>query len=191
MRIGFADQKVLWQGGLPHAHLHVGNGKETFARVGCVVTSVAMACRYLGARSGALPAEVNRRGIAAGAFPPGKSACVVRDLIDSQGCLISGKDFPGPGQHAAVDSLRPIIEQTIKAGGVLLVHVDYDAHLGGDFIGDHWCCAYAIEDGMLLMGDPATAKKESLFMDSLSGAVEWGSKKKKYTIKRVVSVFPF
>ena len=189
MRIGEADQRPIWQGGKPHGQQFVGLGIETFARVGCVVTSVAIALRLLGARAGAMPIEVQNRGLAAGGvWAKNSSACSVRGLIDAQRDLISGQDFPGPGQHAAADSILRIVEATLKAGGVCLLHVDHDSDRGGDILGDHWVVAYAIEDGFLFCSDPATARNEKLRLPDLTGDVLWGKKKRLYQARRVVSV---
>lgn len=193
MRIGKEQIPVIWQGAKPHGNQFVGNGLESFRAVGCVVTCVAMACRYLGARAGATPIDVNNKGIKLGAFAKNSSACTVRDLIDSQGCIISGNDLPGAGRYSSVDDLRPFIETTIQRGGVCLLHVDYDSKTGGDEIGDHWICAFAIDTNSreILCGDPATARTESLSLDTLSAVVSWQNKKKPYLVRRAVAIFPF
>lgn len=191
MRVGKADQQVIWQGGKPHGQQFVGLGIETFARVGCVVTSVAMALRLLGAKAGAMPLEVQNKGLMkGGVWAKNSSACSVRALIDSQGSIISGQDFPGPGQHSAPDAVLRIVEKTIESGGVCLLHVDHDSAIpGGDQIGDHWIVAYAFDADHVYCADPATARNERLRRGDLSGIVMWGKKQRAYSARRVVSVF--
>ena len=190
-RIGYPDQPVIWQGSYPHGLMSVGRGSAGCAAVGCVVTSVAMALRFLGVRAGATPMTVQTAGLARlGVWAPGASGCVVPELVRAQKGLTVGVDADGAGIAAPVDRLSPLILQTLSSGGVALLSVDYDASVkGGDSIGDHWVCAYAADDAWLYLADPATAKVEKIGRTTLAATVMWGRRRRPYVGARAVTVF--
>jgi hypothetical protein len=191
MRSGYADQPVIWQGSYPHGPMSVGRGNQKCGAVGCVITSVAMALRYLGVRAGATPTTVQTAGLARpGVWAPGASGCVVPELVRAQTGLAVGVDADGPGIKAPVDRLSPLILDTLAGGGVALLSVDYDAGVrGGDSIGDHWVCAYAADDDWLYLADPATAKVEKIDRTTLAATVMWGRRRRPYVGARAVTVF--
>ncbi len=189
-RLGYLDQPVIWQGSPPHGPQAVGRGKETFGRVGCVVTSIAQARRTLGERAGANPLDVQAAGLRRlGVWHPGKSGANVPELVRAQGLEV-GVDLDGPGKVADVPRLREAIEDCLRRGGVVLVAVDHDSALpAGDQIADHWGSAHRLEVGRLWFADPATAKVESVDWETLAGNVRWGRKVRPYQVVRVVTVF--
>lgn len=188
---GYPPQPVIWQGAAPHGARHVGNGTQTFALVGCVVTSVAMALRFLGVRAGASPLQVHAAGLLRpGVWAPGASGCVVPELVRAQTDLEVGTDMDGAGRVASVERLRPLLVDAIRAGGVAMVAVDYDAHSPtGDATAEHWCCAFGLDGADLLIADPATSKVERLPLVTLSAGVRWGRRERRYTVVRAVTVF--
>ena len=191
MRIGYRDQPVIWQGSYPHGPMSVGRGQQKCGAVGCVITSVAMALRFLGVRAGATPTTVQTAGLARhGVWADGASGCVVPELVRAQTGLTVDVDADGPGVAAPVDRLSPLILDCLSGGGVALVSVDYDAGVkGGDAIGDHWVCAYAADDDWLHVADPATAKVERLDRTTLSATVMWGRRRRPYVVVRAVTIF--
>ena len=115
---------------------------------------------------------------------------MVPELVRAQTDVEVGEDADGAGRVAPLDRLRPLLTDTIAAGGVALVAVDYDAHdPTGDATAEHWACAYAVDGDDLLIADPATAKPERLPLDSLSAGVRWGRRVRRYTVVRAVTVW--
>ena len=191
MRSGYKDQPVIWQGSYPHGPMSVGRGNQKCGAVGCVITSTAMALRLLGVRAGATPTTVQAAGLARhGVWAEGASGCVVPELVRAQTGLTVDVDADGPGVAVPANRLSPLILDTLSAGGVALVSVDYDAGVRtGDAIGDHWVCAYAADDDWLYVADPATAKVERLDRTTLAASVMWGRRRRPYVIARAVTVF--
>ena len=191
MRSGYKDQPVIWQGSYPHGPMSVGRGNQKCGAVGCVITSTAMALRLLGVRAGATPTTVQAAGLARhGVWAEGASGCVVPELVRAQTGLTVDVDADGPGVAVPANRLSPLILDTLSAGGVALVSVDYDAGVRtGDAIGDHWVCAYAADDDWLYVADPATAKVERLDKTTLAATVMWGRRRRPYVIARAVTVF--
>lgn len=192
MLIGYPAQPVIWQGAKPHGAAHVGRGSQTFGHVGCVVTSVAMALRFLGVKAGAQPLDVQAAGLARPGVWAEGSSCVVPDLIRAQKGLTVGEDVPGAGALVppGPDVLRPLLLGCFERGGVALVCVDYDRDLpAGDPTGEHWCCARGVEGDRLRLADPATAKDESVDLFTLSGPVHWGSVVRPYVVVRVITIY--
>jgi hypothetical protein len=171
--------------------MSVGRGAQKCGAVGCVITSVAMALRFLGVRAGATPTTVQTAGLARhGVWAEGASGCVVPELVRAQTGLAVDVDADGPGVAAPVGRLSPLILDCLSAGGVALVSVDYDAGVRtGDAIGDHWVCAYAADDDWLYVADPATAKVERLDRTTLAASVMWGRRRRPYVVARAVTVF--
>jgi hypothetical protein len=191
VRAGYPDPtSVLWQGRAPWGSMTVGRGKALFGAVGCVVTSVAQARRILGERAGATPLDVQAAGLARnGVWGPGASGAVVSELVRAQG-LDVGVDLDGPGRVAAPDVLRSAVIDCLLHGGVCLGAVDHDSALpSGDSVADHWTCIYAVDDDNLWMTDPATARRERISFEALSGPVSWGRRRRDYRLVRVVTVF--
>lgn len=189
-RLGYPEQPVLWQGDPRWGRRTVGLGQGTFGAVGCVVTSLAMALRFLGVRAGATPLQVQAAGLLRGnVWAPGQSGCVVPALVSAQVDVSPGVDLAGPGRVADKGALRELIMETLTKRGVLLVAVDYDRSLPkGDPIADHWVCCYAVDGDDVLMADPATARTERLLMSTLEGPVKWGKITRRYSVARAVSV---
>jgi hypothetical protein len=115
---------------------------------------------------------------------------VVPELVRAQTGLAVGVDADGPGIAVLANRLSPLILDTLSGGGVALLSVDYDAGVrGGDSIGDHWVCAYAVDDAWLYLADPATAKVEKIDRTTLAGAVMWGRRRRPYVGARAVTIF--
>jgi hypothetical protein len=190
-RLGYADQPVLWQGDPRWGKRTVGLGQGTFGAVGCVVTSLAMALRFLGVRAGATPLQVQAAGLLRGnVWAPGQSGCVVPALVSAQVDVSPGVDLAGPGKVADKGALRELITETLAKRGVLLVAVDYDRSLPkGDPIADHWVCCHAVDGDDVMISDPATARIERLLFQTLEGPVKWGKITRRYSVARAVSVF--
>lgn len=187
--IGHPAQPVIWQGAPPHGRQTVGRGTQTFGAVGCVVTSVAMALRFLGIRAGAMPLDVQALGLARpGVWAPGQSGCVIPELC--RACDLDViDDMDGPGKAAPVERLRGFVVETLQAGGVVLVGVDYDRDApAGDPTAEHWGCAFAIDGDDLLLADPATARTERLLLQTLAGPVRWGRRVRPYQVARAIGV---
>ena len=183
---------VLRQGDPRWSKRTLGNSATvTIASAGCVITSVAMACRVLGVRAGATPLDVMARGIQRpGVWAKGAAGCVVPELVRAQSGLEVGEDLPGAGAAAPTQPLRKLILEALDKGGVALVCVDTDRDAGGDVTGEHWCLATEADGDTLWLADPATGKIESLMLRTLSGSVRWGARTTKaYSVVRAISVF--
>lgn len=194
-RIGYPDQPVIWQGALPHGTVQVGlaTSGAQHGRVGCANVATAMALRFLGARAGATVLDVHRAALARAevVYPVrgNPAAAVIPELVRAQKGLKVIADVAGAGKVASHEAAHDLIVDTLRAGGICLVCVDYDAHLPkGDPTGEHWGCAYAIEDGFVLVADPATARTEKIELSTLRAVVKWGDVERPYHIVRVVAV---
>ena len=166
------------------------SASTTIGAAGCVLTSVAMACRVLGVRAGATPLDCQARGVQRpGVWADGAAGCVVPELARAQGLTV-GEDIPGAGAAAPTQPLRKLILEALDAGGVALVCVDTDRATGGDVTGEHWCLATEADSDTLWICDPATGGLERIVLRTLSGSVRWGkAKTKAYSVVRAVSLF--
>lgn len=200
MRIGKDPIQIIWQGAPPHGRELVGRRARTialdkrriFAEVGCVVTGIAMAQRFLGVRAGAMPLDVQAKGLAAGCWNSGSSSVNILNLAKANS-LRSDGDFNGPNSIAPIEEIKKILEACIVNDGVALLHVDYDSQFkNGDPLGEHWGVCYAINqaENKIFIADPATAKTETLKWDSLEGFVNWSKIKRRYVAVRIITLYP-
>jgi hypothetical protein len=187
------SERVIWQGQQPHGQQLLGRGKLTFGVAGCVVTAIAQAMRILGVKAGCTPLEVQASGLLAkDCWAKNSSSVNIPNLISAQKSLKYGVDLDGPNKVADIAKLKYQLVQCLNAGGVALLQVDHDRKKkGGDTVGDHWTCAYAVNVSTdeLFITDSATAKHEILSFEKMAGDVFWGQHKKEYVATRLITIF--
>jgi hypothetical protein len=197
--IGKAEQRVIWQGASPHGRELVGappiagqkDKRKSFGLVGCVVTSIAMALRYLGIRAGAMPLDVQKKGIERNCWSLGSSSTNILRLAEANSIKCGG-DFSGPRSVVDTEIIKDILKDCIENNGVALIHVDHDSKkTTGDEYGDHWilCFAIDIQNNKIFCADTATAKTEVLSLSDLYGEIKWGNSTRKYKAVRIVPLY--
>jgi hypothetical protein len=158
----------------------LGFGPSTIGRAGCMLVSLCEAARML--RGVEMPPPMlNSAGIDRKAFL--HSMAITKEL----GAL-AGLDV-GEKQTGDIATMRGMVGETLRAGGLVIAHVDHT----GDAFGDHFVLIHAdTYDGSgfrrLRYADPATGRDAQIDGMTLEGVTTWGTRVKTYRIRSVRSV---
>lgn len=95
----------------------------------------------------------------------------------------------GDRQTGDVATMRGMIGETLRGGGLVIAHVDHT----GDVFGDHFVLVHTDgHDGSgnrrLTYADPATGRDAELDGLRLEGSTVWGTQIKTYRVRNVRSV---
>lgn len=160
----------------------LGFGPSTIGRAGCLLVCLCEAARAL--RGVEMPPPLlNSAGIDRKAFL--HSMAMTKELGALAGLVIGDKVKGDASQ------LRGAIGETLRAGGLVIAHVDHT----GDAFGDHFVLILdehydASGFKRLLYADPATGREAQLDGVNLEGSTTWGTQVKTYRVRSVRSVHP-
>lgn len=137
------------QGDARWAAVPVGEGREPFSAVGCMVTSLTAAAGALGT-STSTPPQANDAIKAAGGFS-GTSLILTKAAATLGLRAVEGERIrAGQGTRG---ELRAALDDTLDRGGLALVHVDYDT---ASPTANHFILCFARDaDGAYLCHDVA------------------------------------
>jgi hypothetical protein len=124
-------------GGDPAFAVPIGTSTAMLNRVGCLIGSVTMAVNYLFSKN-LSPLDANEVGKRTkGAFQGANTDPTI--LGAAMGLDVPYKLQLRTRSGATTDAMRKRIEDTLRKGGVVIIHVDYDSQTtGGDPNGDHF-----------------------------------------------------
>lgn len=126
------------RGGDPAFAVPIGTSTAMLNRVGCLIGSVTMAVNYLLGKN-ASPLDANEIGKRTpGAFNGANTNATV--LGGAMGLDLPYKhQLRKNGGTATTQDMKRRIDDTLRKGGVVILHVDYDSEQpGGDPNGDHF-----------------------------------------------------
>lgn len=111
------------------------------------------------------------------------SMAITKDLGALAGLVVGD---PIKGEAA---SLRGVIGETLRGGGLVIAHVDHT----GDAFGDHFVLVHgeghdASGNKRFSYADPATGRDAELDAVNLTGSTVWGTRVKTYRVRGVRSV---
>lgn len=154
---------ALYQSDRRWAGLLLGNGPSKIGRAGCVLTSLTMAARLLGARPDLLPPHANTACLVAGAFTGDN--LIVPLAAKALGLTADHDAILGlPGAAGLVDATRDAL-----ARGLALLRID----VSGDDRGDHTILGVRnVADGSVDCLCPAVGEVQ--LSPALSATVDWG-----------------
>jgi hypothetical protein len=158
----------------------LGHGPSTIGRSGCMLVSLCEAARML--RGVEMPPPLlNAAGIERGGFL--HSMAITKELGAMAG-LVVGDPIKGEAT-----SLRGVVGETLRGGGLVIAHVDHT----GDAFGDHFVVVHAEShdasgNKRLIYADPATGRDAELDAVNLTGSTVWGTRVKTYRVRSVRSV---
>jgi hypothetical protein len=158
----------------------LGFGPSTIGRAGCLLVCLCEAARML--RGVEMPPPLlNAAGIDRKAFL--HSMALTKEL----GAL--AKLVVGEKQTGDVPTMRGMIGETLRSGGLVIAHVDHT----GDAFGDHFVLIHADSydasgNRRLLYADAATGRDAELDAVNLEGSTVWGTRVKTYRVRGVRSV---
>lgn len=158
----------------------LGNGPSTIGRGGCLLVCLCEAARLLRGVE-LLPSFLNQAGIERKAFI--HSLAITKDLGAIAGLSVGGK------VTGDATVLRGAIGETLRAGALVIAHVDHS----GDIFGDHFVLIHtegtdASGNKRLTYADPATGRDAELDARHLEGSTTWGVQVKRYRVRSVRSV---
>lgn len=101
---------------------------------------------------------------------------------------LAGLDV-GEKQTGDVPTMRGMVGETLRAGGLVIAHVDHT----GDAFGDHFVLIHGDEHDAsgfrrMLYADPATGRDAQIDAVNLEGVTTWGTRVKTYRVRNVRSV---
>lgn len=158
----------------------LGFGPSTMGRAGCLVTCLCEAARML--RGVEMPPPLlNSAGVDRKAFL--HSMALTKDLGALAGLVVGDK------QTGDAPTMRGMIGETLRGGGLVIAHVDHT----GDAFGDHFVLVHldghdASGNRRLTYADPATGRDAELDAVNLEGSTTWGTRVKTYRVRSVRSV---
>lgn len=145
-----------------------GSSSASMALIGCALTALASAARFLGGDLSITPGALNARAkLITGAFF-GDAAVVPHVLAPHIGLVAEAKlSMDDPKKPASHDELVDEIVRVLGLGGVCMVHVDTDAGRPGTSVkGNHYVLAVGFteeDNARLVTLDPANG--EVIFLD--------------------------
>lgn len=124
-------------GGDPAFAVPIGTSTAMLNKVGCLIGSVTMAVNYLLGKS-LTPLDANEIGKRTkGAFQGANTDPTI--LGAAMGIDVPYKLQLRTRSGATTEAMRKRIEDTLRKGGIAIIHVDYDSQTtGGDPNGDHF-----------------------------------------------------
>lgn len=158
----------------------LGFGPATIGRAGCMLVCLCEAARML--RGVEMPPPLlNSAGIDRKAFL--HSSAITKELGALAGLVI------GDVVKGEVSTMRGIVGETLRSGGLVVAHVDHT----GDAFGDHFVLVHtdghdASGNKRLTYSDPATGRDSELDAVNLQGSTVWGTRVKTYRVRSVRSV---
>ena len=101
---------------------------------------------------------------------------------------LAGLDV-GEKQTGDAPTMRGMVGETLRAGGLVIAHVDHT----GDAFGDHFVLIHGDEHDAsgyrrMLYADPATGRDAQIDGLNLEGVTTWGTRVKTYRVRSVRSV---
>jgi hypothetical protein len=158
----------------------LGFGPSTIGRSGCLLVCLSEAARML--RGVEMPPPLlNSAGIDRKAYM--HSMALTKELGALAGLVVGDK------QTGDVPTMRGMIGETLRGGGLVIAHVDHT----GDALGDHFVVVHvdghdASGNRRLTYADPATGRDAELDGVNLTGSTTWGTRVKTYRVRGVRSV---